>query len=178
MNLTRISNARDAAVKHVLDSVLPWRFFQQAQRVLDAGTGAGFPGIPLAIVLPEVRFTLSESIQKKARFVDGAVEALDLPNVHVSSDRAEALASGKRYDIVTARAVAPVERIYELFSKFVRDGGRLLLFKGPEVSAELAQLRSRYAEAKVIHTYDLPDGLGARTLVAIANHEREPRTAS
>ena len=83
MNLTRITSAREAAVKHILDSVAPWMFFDKAKRVLDAGTGAGFPGIPLSLVLPEVRFTLSESIQKKARFVDAAVETLHLPNVHV-----------------------------------------------------------------------------------------------
>ena len=68
MNLTRITSPREAAVKHILDSVAPWMFFDKAKRVLDAGTGAGFPGIPLSLVLPEVRFTLSESIQKKARF--------------------------------------------------------------------------------------------------------------
>src|SRR6516225_6634222 len=69
-NLTRITSPREAAIKHVLDSVTPWRLFANVGRVLDAGTGAGFPGIPLALALPGVRFTLSESIQKKARFVE------------------------------------------------------------------------------------------------------------
>src|SRR5689334_1873464 len=72
-NLTRITGAREAAIKHVLDSVLPWRLFAGFGTVLDAGTGAGFPGIPLALALPEVRFTLAESIGKKARFVQSAV---------------------------------------------------------------------------------------------------------
>jgi 16S rRNA (guanine527-N7)-methyltransferase len=76
-NLTRITSPRDAAIKHILDSVMPWRLFEGARHVLDAGTGAGFPGIPLALVLPEVKFTLSESIQKKARFVEHAVAALE-----------------------------------------------------------------------------------------------------
>jgi len=76
-NLTRIINAPEAAIKHVFDSVVPWRHFAGARRVLDAGTGAGFPGIPLSVVLPDVRFTLAESTQKKARFVDSAVESLD-----------------------------------------------------------------------------------------------------
>ena len=92
-NLTRITSATEAAVKHVFDSVAPWRFFAGARRVLDAGTGPGFPGVPLAIVLPEVRFTLAESTQKKARFVDSSVESLHLPNVEVLAERAEQVAA-------------------------------------------------------------------------------------
>src|SRR5450432_3959087 len=82
-NLTRITGAREAAIKHVLDSVIPWRLFAGAAHVLDAGTGAGFPGIPLAIALPEVRFTLAESIQKKARFVESALEKLQVSNASI-----------------------------------------------------------------------------------------------
>ena len=92
LNLTRITTPREAAIKHVLDSVMPWRLFAGAKHVLDAGTGAGFPGIPLALVLPDVRFTLAESTQKKARFVESALALLDLPNVTISASRAEDLA--------------------------------------------------------------------------------------
>src|SRR5277367_1756165 len=99
-NLTRIVSPREAAIKHVLDSVMPWTLFRGARRVLDVGTGAGFPGIPLALVLPEVKFTLSESIQKKARFVEQAVQALGLGNVTVSSKRAEELLSEKQVDTI------------------------------------------------------------------------------
>ncbi|HYA18302.1 MAG TPA: RsmG family class I SAM-dependent methyltransferase, partial [Bryobacteraceae bacterium] len=87
LNLTRITSPREGAIKHVLDSVMPWLLFADARHVMDAGTGAGFPGIPLALVLPEVRFTLAESIQKKARFVEAAVGALELANVTVSPVR-------------------------------------------------------------------------------------------
>src|SRR6476661_6848363 len=82
-NLTRITSVREAVIKHVLDSVLPWRLFADAPAVLDAGTGAGFPGVPLALVLPDVRFLLSESIGKKAQFVRATVDALGLRNVEV-----------------------------------------------------------------------------------------------
>ena len=88
LNLTRITDERAAVIKHVVDSVIPWRLFDQARGVLDAGTGAGFPGIPLAMVLPEVHFTLAESIGKKARFVRGAVETLQLLNATVEGRRA------------------------------------------------------------------------------------------
>ncbi len=167
MNLTRISTPTEAAIKHVLDSVLPWRYFEGAARVLDAGTGAGFPGVPLAIVLPEVRFVLSESIGKKARFVESVVETLDLANVEVSSERAEVLALRLRPDIVTARAVAPIDKFVDLCVKALQQGSRFLLYKGPDVAAELRDLNARRAFAKVLETFELPDGLGARTIVSV-----------
>jgi 16S rRNA (guanine527-N7)-methyltransferase len=178
MNLTRISSPREAAVKHILDCVLPWRHFQGVQRVLDAGTGAGFPGIPLAIILPEVRFLLAESIQKKARFVESVADALDLANVEVSSDRAESVVARWHPQIITARAVAPAARIVALFAKAVRNGSRLLLYKGPDVEQDLAQTGSAAVDVSIVERYDLPDELGRRTLLAVCAHNRGPRNAS
>jgi len=178
MNLTRISSPREAAIKHVADSVIPWRSFAGSRHVLDAGTGAGFPGIPLAIALPDVRFTLAESIQKKARFVEVAVEALDLANVEVTADRAESRAQTKRPEIITARAVAPAERLVDLFAKALQSGARLLLYKGPDVTAELEAVDGRRHDAKVLCRYELPDKLGTRTLVSITAQRRGARNAS
>jgi 16S rRNA (guanine527-N7)-methyltransferase len=143
MNITRISSPMEAAIKHVFDSVAPWQYFKDARLVLDAGTGAGFPGIPLAIALPDVRFILAESIQKKSRFVESAVDALDLPNVEVSSARAESLALSRSPRIIAARAVAPVHRLMHLFEKALHLGAHLLLYKGPNVEAELAHTNGR-----------------------------------
>lgn len=167
MNLTRITSPQDAAIKHVYDSVAPWRHFEGAERILDAGTGAGFPGIPLAIVLPHVRFTLSESTQKKARFVDAAVETLELANVHVTAERAEEAAANQRIELITARAVAPVARILDLFREPMKQGARLLLYKGPDVAAELTEAETCRADAKILCRYELPDGLGSRTLIEL-----------
>lgn len=167
MNLTRITGAREAAIKHVYDSVAPWRHFAGCARVLDAGTGAGFPGIPLAIVLPEVRFTLSESVQKKARFVDSAIEALHLPNVLITSTRAEELAQTARADVITARAVAPLGRLVDLFRDALRQGARLLLYKGPDAERELAEAKQCNVCAELLSRYELPDELGVRTLIEI-----------
>lgn len=178
MNLTRISSPRDAAIKHVLDSVLPWQHFRGAGRVLDAGTGAGFPGIPLSIVLPEVQFVLSESVQKKARFVESVIGALDLPNVEVLPERAESLAVARRPQIVTARAVAPLERLLHLFSKAIAHGSRLLLYKGPDVEAELAHIDNDRTNASILFRYDLPDGLGARCLLSVSAAPRKQARAN
>jgi 16S rRNA (guanine527-N7)-methyltransferase len=167
MNLTRITSAREAAVKHVLDSVAPWLFFEKAKRVLDAGTGAGFPGIPLSLVLPDVRFTLSESIQKKARFVDTAVETLHLPNVRVMAERAEQSAAEVKPDVITARAVAPLHKLLDLFSKALKQGSELILYKGPDIEAEIADCHLGRRRAEVLTRYELPYEMGSRTIVRI-----------
>jgi 16S rRNA (guanine527-N7)-methyltransferase len=167
MNLTRITNAREAAIKHIYDSVAPWRHFQGAKRILDAGTGAGFPGIPLSVVLPETRFTLADSIQKKARFVDSTVESLELANVHVVAQRAEERALQRRPEIITARAVAPMSRILEMFHKPLKQGARLLLYKGRNVEAELAEAHKHRVCAQILCHYELPEGCGSRTLIEV-----------
>lgn len=178
LNLTRITTPREAAIKHVLDSVMPWRLFAGAKHVLDAGTGAGFPGIPLALVLPDVRFTLAESTQKKARFVESALALLDLPNVTISASRAEDLAgkdlaskdlagkdlprkdlarkdlAGKdlarqgAIDLITARALAPIPKVLELLGPALKTRARALLYKGPDAEQEIA---SAQKELKKFH---------------------------
>ena len=177
MNLTRISTAREAAAKHVFDCVAPWRHFRETRTILDAGTGAGFPGIPLAIIFPEQRFTLTDSTQKKARFVEAVVETLELPNVRVSTERAETLALSRKPEVITARAVAPLNRLVNLFGKALQQGTRLLLYKGPEIEAELAEIGDVKFNATVVCRYELPDGLGSRTLLSVAQRRGE-RNAS
>jgi 16S rRNA (guanine527-N7)-methyltransferase len=169
-NLTRITGAREAAIKHVLDSVIPWKLFADAKQVMDAGTGAGFPGVPLAVVLPGTRFTLVESTQKKARFVEAAVATLGISNITVRAERAEDLAAGMA--IVTARAVAPISRALALFGPALKSGARLLLYKGPDVEQEIAEAQpdaaKRRVRMRVVMRYELPDALGIRTIVEIA----------
>ena len=169
LNLTRITTPREAAIKHVLDCVLPWELFRNAKRVLDAGAGAGFPGVPLALLLPGTRFTLAESIQKKARFLEDAVDSLDLANVQVEAQRAEDVLKRQRIDLITARALAPLARTLDLFGPSLKAGVRVLLFKGPDVESEIAaaspQARSYKVRICVIARYELPESLGSRTIV-------------
>lgn len=171
LNLTRITSPREAAIKHVLDSVIPWRLFAGARHVLDAGTGAGFPGIPLALVLPETRFTLAESVQKKARFVESAVVKLELPNVTVAALRAEEMWRTGEIDVITARALAPISRALGLFAPALKAGRKILLYKGPDAGQEIAESAKEAgrlgAELEVAMRYDLPDSMGTRTIVEI-----------
>ena len=169
MNLTRILDPRDAAIKHIYDSIAPWQLFRNTRRVLDAGTGAGFPGIPLSIVLPDTEFILAESIGKKARFVEATVEALHLPNVRVLTERAERVVELTHTDVITARAVAPLDRLLELFAKALKKGSRLLLYKGPDVEQELSVARKHRVRAEIIYRYDLPEEMGSRVIVQVQN---------
>lgn len=175
-NLTRIVDPREAAIKHIIDSLLPWQLFEGADQVLDAGTGAGFPGIPLAIVLPLTRFILVESTQKKARFVEAAAGELQLPNVEVLPVRAEDWLEDQRADIITARAVARLTKVIPLFAPGLRFGGRILLYKGPDAEAEIAEAmpeaRKRQILMRVKMRYELPDAAGSRTIVELSRKAR------
>ena len=171
-NLTRITSPREAAVKHVLDSVVPWGLFMTARHVLDAGSGPGFPGIPLSLVLPETRFTLAESVQKKARFLDTALAKLALANVTAVPQRAEDLSRGNGVDVITARALAPISRVLGLFAPALKAGRKILLYKGPDVDQEIQESMKEadklQARVAIVMRYDLPDSLGSRTIVQIA----------
>jgi 16S rRNA (guanine527-N7)-methyltransferase len=167
MNLTRITSPAEAAIKHVYDSVYPWQFFAGAERVLDAGTGAGFPGVPLSVLYPDTKWTLAESIGKKARFVDAVADELALANVTVVAERAESLAAILRPKVITARAVAPLAKLLDLFRKSLSEDVRLLLYKGPDVESEVTAMRHSRMEATVVARYELPENLGSRTVVEV-----------
>lgn len=167
MNLTRITSPREAAIKHVLDSVWPWRMFLGAQSVLDAGTGPGFPGVPLALALPEIRFTLAESTQKKARFVESVVRDLELSNVTVLSQRVEDLVKLMPFDRVTARAFAPLDRTLQWLAPALKKGTRAVLYKGPDIDQEIRDAGKLKFPVRVIDRYELPDAMGRRTIVQV-----------
>jgi 16S rRNA (guanine527-N7)-methyltransferase len=170
-NLTRIVSPREAAIKHVADSVIPWRMFSGAAHVVDAGSGPGFPGIPLALVFPETRFTLLESTQKKARFLESAAQDLGLANVEVRAERAEDWLKTNHAGVLTARAVAPLHRAVSLFAAALSAGARILLYKGPDAEVEIAEAAAEAAKRRVhlrvVERYELPDSLGVRTIVEI-----------
>ena len=150
----------------------PGGFFRVPGHVADAGSGAGFPGIALALVLPETRFTLLESTQKKARFLETVVRELGLANVEVRAERAEEWLKTHRVSVVTARAVAPLNRAAALFAPALRGGARVLLYKGPDAATEIgeaaAEIGKRRLRLRIVERYELPDKLGTRTIVEMA----------
>jgi len=171
MNLTAIRDRPSQLTKHLLDSltVLP---YLQGERVADVGSGAGFPGIPLAIVEPHRHFTLIESTGKKCRFLEHVREALELRNIEVVQSRAESYQPEVRFDTVIARAVGPIAGLVKVAGPLVVGGGRLLAMKGRYPEDELAARLNGWKVAAV-HRLTVP-GLGEeRHLVELVrSHDR------
>ena len=128
-NLTAIRNMEDMVRLHLLDSlaIVP---FIEGKRVIDIGTGAGLPGIPLAIYLPEIEFTLLDSNAKKTRFVQQAIVELKLKNVSVCHNRVEHYHPEKNFDVAVTRAFAGLSDIVEMTAHLLNKDGVLLAMKG------------------------------------------------
>ncbi len=171
LNLTAITSPREAVVKHILDSVVPTPALGAARLVLDVGIGAGFPGIPLAIVCPARDFVLSESVQKKARFLERVVAELGLSNVEIYAGRAETWLESGRADAVVVRAVGSTEKLLALLGPTSSRFHQLLLYKGPAGDKELAEAEasmSRFGlRGEVALHYELPDDMGRRSVLRI-----------
>ena len=147
MNLTRVpDDAREMADRNYLDCIAPLSGgFDDIHTAVDVGSGAGFPGIPMAIMLPEVRFTLIDALGKRVDFLRTVIDALEL-NAEALHMRAEDAARRpelrERFDLATARAVAPMNVLCEYLLPFVRVGGFALALKGPGLEDELAGAES------------------------------------
>lgn len=169
MNLTSITTLREVAIKHVLDSVVPWRLFEGSRRVVDIGSGAGYPGIPLASVFPDKLFILSESTRKKAVFLSDVARALELENVAVIAERAETVLREESVDTAVGRAVGSAAKVLRFLSPVLGRFDRLALYKGPNARAELEEAKPEALHARVVGRisleYELPDGLGRRTML-------------
>ncbi len=175
VNLTRITAPREIVVRHFLDSLSCVRGFASAPAALvDIGSGAGFPGIPLKIVWPATTLTLGESIGKKTAFLEHVMAVLELHDVTVVTARAEELgrdpAHRERYDGVVARAVAPLDVLSEYALPLCRTGGCFVAPKGADGAEEAARAARAIGrlggKLREILPVDLP-GVEPRTLVVV-----------
>jgi 16S rRNA (guanine527-N7)-methyltransferase len=171
MNLTAIRDRPSQITKHLLDS-LSVQPYLRGQRTADVGSGAGFPGIPLAVIEPHRHFSLIESTGKKCRFLEHVRDTLGLANVEVVQTRAESYQPGLRFDTVIARAVGPLADLVKVAGPLVAGGGRLLAMKGRYPQDELEARLSGWKVAAV-HPLTVP-GLGEeRHLVEVCrSHDK------
>lgn len=143
INLTAITQPEEVIEKHFIDSLTILDQINNEDNVIDVGTGAGFPGIPLAIC-SNAKFTLVDSLNKRINFLNQVKEKIDLKNVELEHGRAEDLAKDKKYrekfDVAVSRAVAPMNVLIEYLLPYVKVGGKIICMKGPKAEEELGQL--------------------------------------
>lgn len=184
MNLTGITEPDEIVIKHFVDSLVLLDFIDDAKRVIDVGTGAGFPGLPLAIARPDLNITLMDSLQKRLFFISAVQEATGVGVktdgiVHLNHSRAEDLGHDEDYredyDIATARAVAPLNVLAEYCMPFVKVGGRFIALKGGDNELSLASNAIEVLGGKVEKSvsYKLPNG-DARSIVVIKKISQTP----
>lgn len=179
MNLTAITDEREMVIKHVVDSasVLGAVELAPGMRVLDVGSGAGFPGMILKLLQPAARVVLLESLQKRCRFLEHVRTALGIPETELEVLWGRAEDWGRKggyresFDLVTARAVAEMRILLEYTLPFCKLGGTFVAMKGPGAEEELAAaeraLRTLGGTVSAVHRVQLPEGFGERVLVEV-----------
>lgn len=183
VNLTRIVEAEEMAVKNFLDSLsllqLDW---PEQLRALDLGTGAGFPGVPLAIVRPQWEVVLLDSLRKRLSFLERACAELGVHNTEVLHARAEdagrAPEHREQYDLVVSRAVAALPVLLELAVPLVKVGGCFAAYKGADARAELEEAKGALKKLKIqveqVFPLELPHGMGQRSLLIFRKEQPTP----
>lgn len=167
-NLTAVRDPLEMVSLHILDS-LAISPYLKAPRIADIGTGAGLPGIPLAIFLPDCHFTLVDSNSKKTRFVQQAVLELRLKNVEVVHSRVELLKPDMPYSTVICRAFASMRDILQLTGHLLADDGLLLAMKGQQPAQELIDLDEKYS----VIPLTVPGIAAERCLIRLENPKHD-----
>lgn len=185
VNLTAIVTLDDVIRKHFIDSLFLARALKgrKMARILDLGSGAGFPGLVLGIVFTDSEIVLCDALRKRVHFLKDVRDALGLVNVQTIHARAEELARLDTYrdsfDVVTARALAPLHAVVEWGMPFLKPYGTLIAMKGPGVVDEVSEAAITVRMLKGTHIqtseYELPDGAGRRTLVEVEKLAPTPK---
>lgn len=173
VNLTAITNEKDIYLKHFYDSIISSKFFEFSnQSVLDIGTGAGFPGIPLLICFPNLKLTLLDSNNKKTKFLESLKGVLKL-DYTVVTGRAEKLDQKEEYDVVISRAVSNLRILLELSIPLLKTNGNLIAYKAianEEVSSSDNALKKLNSKIKSMDTIKIFDNI--RTIIIISKSSK------
>lgn len=177
MNLTAIRDKKGMLEKHFVDALFLTKIIKEEEtNFIDVGTGAGFPGLVLAIFYPEKQFLLVDSVRKKIEFINEVIEKIGLKNVETSFDRAEELIKDKRekFDVALCRGVANLRIILEYMIPFIKENGRFLPQKLNlnEVEESKNALIELKAEIKKIHKFNLPESEDERIILEIVKKEK------
>ena len=178
-NLTAIVEPKEIILKHFIDSLTIEKYINEGDKVIDVGTGAGFPGIPLSIYKPKINITLLDSLNKRIIFLQEVIEKLEMKNIEAVHGRAEEFAKNRRemFDIATSRAVAPLNILLEYLLPFVKIGGTCLCMKGSnidEVDDAKNALEVLGGKIKKIETIKLPESDIVRNIIIVRKVKNTP----
>lgn len=144
INLTAITDEKEIYIKHFLDSIScsNLSYIKNAESIIDIGSGAGFPGVPLSILFPEKKITLIDSLNKRVRYLNTLIDELGLKNIDVYHGRAEEFGKNNQfrecYDVAVSRAVARLNILSEFCIPFIKKGGHFICYKGMNIDEEIA----------------------------------------
>ena len=181
INLTAITDEKEVILKHFIDSISINKYIKEANKIMDIGTGAGFPGIPLKILNKDIEFILVDSLNKRINFLEEVKKELYLNKLELLHARAEELAKNKKYrenvDIVVSRAVARLRVLAEYMLPFVQENGLCICMKGPNIEEELEESKKALdilgGKIENIEHIILPGNL-ERNIVLIRKIKRTP----
>jgi 16S rRNA (guanine527-N7)-methyltransferase len=173
INLTAIKDEKEFIVKHFIDSLAINDIVKNADKIIDIGTGAGFPGIPLKLFNDKQKFTLIDSVNKKINVLNNIIEELNLKDIEAIHIRAEDLAKNKKYreqfDIAVSRAVANMTTLVEYLVPFVKVGGSIICMKGPNFEEELENSRNAInilgGKVEAIKTFNIDGNLERNVII-------------
>lgn len=182
INLTAIVEPKEVILKHFVDSLTISKFLKDGDKLIDVGTGAGFPGIPNKIFNENLNVTLLDSLKKRTIFLDEVINELELKNIKSMHSRVEEFAQNKEYrekfDVATSRAVAQLNILLEYMLPLVKVGGICICMKGSEIEEELNNAKNALqilgGEIEKIESFELADSEMKRNLVIIRKVRNTP----
>ncbi len=182
INLTAIVAPEEVILKHFIDCLTIEKYLKKGQKIIDVGTGAGFPGIPLKIAREDLDITLVDSLNKRLKFLNKIIKELNLKKIETIHSRAEELGKDKRYresfDIATSRAVANLSTLSEYLIPFVRQKGKCICMKGSSVEEELEKSKKAISilggKIETIDTFNLPNSDINRSIIIIEKIKTTP----
>ena len=182
INLTAITDMNDIILKHYVDSLTINKYIEEGKEIIDIGTGAGFPGIPLKILNPNNKFILVDSLNKRINFLEEVKKEINLNKIEMVHARVEDLAKNEQYrenvDIAVSRAVANLSTLLEYMLPFVKEKGLCICMKGPNINEELKKNKKAIdvlgGKIETIKNIRLPDSDMERNIVVLRKIKSTP----
>lgn len=183
MNLTSITEEKEIIIKHFIDSLMLIKYLNKDDKIIDIGTGAGFPGIPLKIVKKDLEVTLLDSLNKRINFLDNVIQELKLSNIKTIHGRTEEIALKEEYrekfDVATARAVARLNVLMEYCLPYVKKDGIFICMKGPNIKEEINEAKKAIeilgGRIENVQELELPEIHDKRTIIIIRKIKQTPK---